>query len=184
MRSPVILQSSTISKVHALLIASHNSQVLKTMKTGNNLPLVHVLHSVLFLLFEIKVWIVTWCCCKQDRINITVFSELLLPETLLVPLNKLRFFFLLMLFLLDLPASSPISTSFKTSWLLVSRNWYLLKVCIVFNYDNIHAGKRWNQSQGYVGCPYFWLAAEFLPLSFLPLSVTNSTGVGGFKSEA
>lgn len=51
-----------------------------------------MLCSVLFLLFKIKEWILTWCYCKQERMNITVFSELLLPETLPVPLNKLWFF--------------------------------------------------------------------------------------------
>lgn len=143
-RSSLILQSSTISKAHALLIASHNSQVLKNMETGNNLPHVHVKFCA--ILFEIKEWILTWCYCKQERINITVFPELLLPETLLVPLNKLVFLFLSQLFLQDLPASSPISTSFKTTWLLIWRNWCLLKVSTVFNYDNIYVGKRWNQS--------------------------------------
>lgn len=63
----------------------------KTWKLGIIYHL-FMLHSVLFLLFEIKEWIVSWCYCKQERINITVFSELLLPETLLVLPSKLSFF--------------------------------------------------------------------------------------------
>lgn len=51
-----------------------------------------MLHFVLPLLFEIDEWIWTWFYCKQERINIKMFSEPLLPEKLLALLHELRFF--------------------------------------------------------------------------------------------
>lgn len=131
MRSSIIPQSSVRSKAHTSLTTSHNSQVFKTCK----MTIIYhffMLRFVLPLLVAINEWILTWFYCKQERIYIKIFSEPLLRRHFFPHWIELRFT-LLQLCHLDLRASSPPSTSFKITWLLITRNWCLLKACTVFN---------------------------------------------------